>query len=102
MVMIPALRDASEDVALHGAPLAVYLWTIHHLELHGYRPCKTQALALTLGLRRQAVGRALTLLVARGYLAEGPRHAGVRTFRVFSARDARRGPQNVHGRRLTL
>lgn len=101
-MVIPALRDASEDLALRGAPLAVYVWVIHHLELHGYRPCIAQVVARTLGMRRHAVGRAFTVLVRRGYLAEGPRAGPARTFRVLSARDTGAGTESVHDQARSL
>ena len=44
-MVIPALRDASEDLALRGAPLAVYVFVLHHLERHAFRPVKADAVA---------------------------------------------------------
>lgn len=94
-MVIPALRDASEDRALRGAPLTVYVWLLHHLELHGHRSAKTHALARALGLRRQTIGEALTVLVRRGYLEEGVRDGKLRTFRLLSARRDPDGPLTV-------
>lgn len=94
-MVIPALRDASEDLALRGAPLAVYVWLLHHLELHGHRTAKTGAIARTLHMRRHTIGQALTVLVRRGYLEEGGRDGKLRTFRLLSARRADDGPLTV-------
>lgn len=94
-MVIPALRDASEDPALRGAPLAVYVYVIHHLECHGYRAVKTDALAYALRMRRHTVGRALGTLVARGYLVEGRRDGKIRTFRLLETRHRPDGPLTV-------
>ncbi len=94
-MVIPALRDASEDLALRGAPLAVYVFVLHHLERHAFRPVKADAVGATLQMRRHTVGRALSLLVVRGYLAEGPRDGKMRTYRLLETRLRPDGPLTV-------
>ena len=73
-MVIPALRDASEDLSLRGAPLAVYVWLIHRLDTQVAAPVKIAGVAHALRIKPHTAGRALRVLVARGYLHR--RHTG--------------------------
>lgn len=70
--MLPRLRDAADDLDLHGPPLAVYLRLIYDLDPTTFRPVKQFALARRLQMSTRTVRRALNLLVARGYIERGP------------------------------
>lgn len=63
-----ALRDAAEDDALRGAPLAVYLWLIYRLERYEFRWVKIDGLAYAMKIKTHTASRALKILVRRGYL----------------------------------
>ena len=94
----PALLAAADDPELRGAPLAVLVWLWGQLEPHGYRAVKTSAVGAALGIRRGTVGRALHLLVERGYLAEGPRDGAMRSYRLLVTRNRAIVPLNGHSR----
>lgn len=66
--MIPALRDAGDDQALRGAPLAVYVWLLHRLDVHEARPMKVVVIAHGLGMKEETASGALRTLVRRGYV----------------------------------
>lgn len=66
--MIPALRDAGDDQALRGAPLAVYVWLLHRLDVHEARPMKLIVIAHALGMKEETASSALRTLVRRGYV----------------------------------
>ncbi|HEX6925658.1 MAG TPA: hypothetical protein VF167_09510 [Longimicrobiaceae bacterium] len=69
MVYLPALRDATNDAALRGAPLAVYTWLVtNHLDTQEPRSVKISGLSLTLKMKRHTVSRSLRTLCLRGYL----------------------------------
>lgn len=87
--MIPALRDAADDHALRGAPLAVYVWLLHRLDLHEARPMKVAAIAHALGAKEETASHALRCLVRRGYLER--RHTGTRGY-VYRLLYTRRAP----------
>jgi len=89
-MVIPALRDAAEDHALRGAPLAVYVWAIHQLDWHEERALKVAVVAHALRIERETAGRALKLLVQRGYLAR--RHTGTRGY-LYRTLYTRRAPE---------
>ena len=73
-MVIPALLTAAEDYELRGAPLAVYVWCIGQLDLQELRPLKVSGIAHALRMKPHTAGRALRLLVVRGYLSR--RHMG--------------------------
>jgi DNA-binding IclR family transcriptional regulator len=99
--MIPALRDASEDPALRGSPLAVYVWILHQLEPHAFRPVKLDWVATTLSMKRHTVARALRILTARGYLERGRKDGQSPSYRLLVTRNASRVPLNGHSRELS-
>lgn len=69
-MMLPALVTASQDEALRGSPLNVYVWLIcHRLDNESYRTVKIEGLAATLKMKPDTVSRAMRLLHERGYLA---------------------------------
>jgi len=94
-MVIPALVAASDDPALRGAPLAVYVWMLANLDLHEPRTVKADALAHTLGMRPHTVGRAFRVLVARGYVAETSRQGRIRRFRLYLSRNVANCPPNA-------
>lgn len=73
-MVIPALLTAAEDVSLRGAPLAVYVWLLTRLDLQRPTSVKIAGVAITLGMKRHTVSRALRVLVVRGYIER--RHHG--------------------------
>jgi len=77
-MVIPALLTAAEDHVLRGAPLAVYVWCIGQLDLQEPRPLKVAGIAHALRMKPHTAGRALRILVARGYL--GRRHLGTQGY----------------------
>lgn len=90
MSYLPALRDATNDEALRGAPLAVYTWLItNHLDSQEPRAVKISGLSSAMKLRRNTVSRALRLLCLRGYLE---RRYVARAGYVYRAYLVRRSP----------
>lgn len=85
--MIPsALVQASEDPALRGAPLAVYIWCLHNLDALEERPVKVAVVARILRMKETTAYEALTRLATCGYLARGHRpQRGARHYRLFAA-----------------
>ena len=85
--MIPApLSRAACDPRLRGAPLAVYVWCLTHLDTLEYRPVKILALAADLHIAKDSAIFALRRLCAAGYLAKGPRPKGeARHYRLYAA-----------------
>ena len=94
----PALVEAGNDLHLRGAPLAVLVWLWSQLEPHGYRVVKVGGTAHSLRIKRDTVGRAIRILVDRGYLDEGPAEGPYRTFRVLVTRKRLHDPENGHSR----
>lgn len=85
-MILPALKDASTDRRVRGAPLAVLTYLHGVLELGLYRPVKHWVVADRLGLKRNTVSGALKLLVQLGYLVEGARRErNVGTYMLVSA-----------------
>lgn len=70
--MIPRLRDAADDLKLHGPALVVYLRLLYDLDPAVFRPVKQFALAHRLQLSTRTVRRSLNLLVELGYIERGP------------------------------
>jgi hypothetical protein len=70
MPYLPALRDLVKDAELTGSPTRVYLFLMEELDPVDYRPVKAWAVAQHLGMKEHTVGRALKLLVERGYLSK--------------------------------
>lgn len=69
MTTVYALRDAANDEALRGAPLAIYVWLVtNHLDTTELRAVKVTGLALALRMKRHTITRGLKLLTLRGYL----------------------------------
>lgn len=83
--MIPApLSSAKSDPRLRGAPLAVYVWCLEHLDALDYRPVKILSLSAALHLRTNTAVFALRRLVEAGYIAKGPRPKGeARHYRLY-------------------
>lgn len=75
MLSIPAIDDLLVDRELRGAPTLVYLYLARHLDPVAFRPVKKWGIAEFLKIRKQTVGRAIRLLVAKGWIEEGPLHA---------------------------
>jgi len=88
MVMIPALREASEDLSLRGAPLHVYVWLIHRLDTVVAAPLKISGIAHALRIKPHTAGHALRLLVARGYLHRLHTGRAGYSYRLLNARVA--------------
>lgn len=85
--MIPAsLSLAKSDPRLRGAPLAVYVWCLEHLDTHEYRPIKVLALTTSLRIKRTTASFALARLREAGYLSRGEREfRGPWQFRLYAA-----------------
>ncbi len=67
------VRQALDDRTLSPASKAV-MWELQkRLDFHHYREQKEASLAAAVGIEPQSVGRALRLLVERGYLDEHQR-----------------------------
>jgi len=85
--MIPSVLSlAKSDRRLRGAPLAVYIWCLEHLDTLDYRPVKVAAVAHALHLRDDTTFVALRTLTSAGYLDRGQRPArGVRPYRLLAS-----------------
>lgn len=83
---VPAHRDAAQDIALRGAPLAVYDWLIYQLEPHRFKVLKIAGAALSLRMKRHTVIRALRVLCARGYLELSRVEHGKHSYRLCMTR----------------
>lgn len=93
-MVIPALVDAGRDPVLAGAPLRVYVVLVSRLDVMTATTIKADALARELGMRPHTVGRAISMLVERGYLGEGRRDGRMRRLRLHFARIAPDWPQS--------
>lgn len=94
--MIPALRDATNDPALRGAPLTVYVWLLtNHLDTQELRAVKVNGLAVAMKVRRHTVTRALRLLCLRGYLERRNSGDGA-LYRAYPVRTSPIVSQSVH------
>lgn len=72
--MIPScLSRAKSDPRLRGAPLAVYVWCLEHLDVMDFRAVKVLGPCVELHMKRETVIDALRRLVAAGYLVRGAR-----------------------------
>ena len=72
----PVVAQAVRDRRLSVTERAALLLLWQELSAGEYRPMKAEALAFQLGVKRQSAARALSHLVAAGYLLEhrtGPR-----------------------------
>ena len=85
--MIPApLSLAKSDPRLRGAPLAVYIWCLEHLDTLEYRPVKILVLASGVRIKTNSAVFALRRLCETGYLAKGQRpHGEARQYRLYPA-----------------
>lgn len=93
----PALRDASADADLRGAPLAVYCWLVtNHLDTVEWRPVKVSGLAIAMKVERNTVTRALRLLTLRGYLARQYRERDGYWYRAYLVRQTPLVGQKQH------
>lgn len=63
-----AHRDAAEDPALRGAPIAVYDFLIYRLEPAEFRWVKVTGLAQAMRIKTDTASRSLKVLTERGYL----------------------------------
>lgn len=87
MTPVYALRDAANDEALRGAPLAIYVWLVtNYLDTIELRPVKITGLSLTLKMQRNAVTRGLRLLTLRGYLERSYKERDGYHYRVLATR----------------
>lgn len=86
--MIPALRDAANDMRLQGPPLSIYLHLLYEvLDLRDFRSVKRIVLARQLKISEKTAQRALSLLVDRGYIERGPVDVTeARTYRLVYSR----------------
>lgn len=87
-----ALDEVPLDPELDGTPTKVYLYLIRRLDRAEYRPVKAWALAVALQIRPQTAGKALRVLVEKGYLQQAPLDSGegaraARRYRLLDARD---------------
>lgn len=74
-MILPALVSASNDPALRGAPLEVYVWLVcNFLDIEEYRSVKIYGVARVMKIHRATASRALRRLVHRGYIER--RHTG--------------------------
>lgn len=85
--MIPSsLSQAKADPRLRGAPLAVYVWCLEHLDFVDEREVKVAAVAHELHLRDDTTFLALRTLAHCGYLHRGGRRArGLRRYRLLAS-----------------
>ena len=84
-MILPSLKQASTDRRLRGAPLRVLVYLHGALEIGEYRVVKTWHVADRIGMNRAHVGEAIRILVALGYLREGPKKEhGVRSFMLIA------------------
>ena len=89
MTTVYALRDAANDEALRGAPLAIYVWlATNYLDTAELRPVKVSGLSLSLRMKRHTVTRGLRLLTVRGYLERKYLGHDGYAYRVFPTRRA--------------
>ena len=97
MPYIPAHRDASNDPALRGSPLAVYDFLIYELEVYEWRQVKITGIALALRRKRSTIIRALRLLSSCGYLERGKGNGNRHLYRLRQTRrdDSRTNPGKV-------
>ena len=69
MTPVYALRDAANDEALRGAPLAIYVYLVTSLlDTVEARSVKVSGLAIALRMKRHTITRGLRVLTVRGYL----------------------------------
>lgn len=85
--MIPApLSLAKSDPRLRGAPLAVYVWCLEHLDTLEYRPVKILVLSAGVRIKTNTAVDALRRLCDAGYLSKGVRPKGeARRYRVLAS-----------------
>ena len=85
--MIPSVLSlAKSDRRLRGAPLAVYIWCLEHLDTLDYRPVKILLLSHELHMDKSRAVFALRRLCEAGYVAKGPRAFGeARQYRLYPA-----------------
>lgn len=85
--MIPAsLSQAKGDPRLRGAPLAVYVWCLEHLDTQEERPVKILQLCTALRMRTNTAVFALRRLSEDGWVAKGARPKGeARRYRLLPA-----------------
>jgi len=85
--MIPAaLSLAKSDPRLRGAPLAVYIWCLEHLDPLEFRPVKVLVLTTGVRIKTNTAVFALRRLCEAGYLAKGTRpHGEARQYRLYAA-----------------
>lgn len=68
-LLIPALQQASRDVALKGTAHTVYLWLVCNLlDVEEYRALKLSGLAHAVQIDQETASKTVRLLVKRGYL----------------------------------
>lgn len=70
MKIIPAANDASTDVALRGAPLAIYRYLLDVLDPRDWHELRRLSMCVELHIGKTAAADALDLLVRRGYIEE--------------------------------
>lgn len=96
MTYVPAHQAAAEDLALRGAPLAVYDWLLYRLEPHAFRPVKIAGIAYALRMKRDTVSAALRVLRGRGYLELRRLEHGQHSYRLCLTRMSAEGPLIGH------
>jgi hypothetical protein len=97
--VIPALREASEDPALRGAPLSVYLVLLFELHTSEFRPLRQASVCDKVELSDRAVRDAMRTLEERGYIEAGESRPGEpRQWRLCLARQTQHttGVANGH------
>lgn len=83
-----ALLDLPKDPALTGMPTRVFLHLMDKLDFEEARPVKNWAVATTLHAKPQTIGRALKLLVEKGFLGVGKWERG--TGRTYTLKQSRK------------
>lgn len=86
MSFVPAHKDAVQDAALRGAPLAVYDWLLYQLDRHCFTEIKISGTASALHMKRRTVRVALRLLRDRGYLDWRPTSTRALAYRILDNR----------------
>jgi predicted transcriptional regulator len=85
-VIPSSLSQANADPRLRGAPLAVYVWCLEHLDVFEFRPVKIALLQHELRIKEVTAYDAMKRLSEAGYLARGHRPSrGVRTYRLLAS-----------------
>jgi DNA-binding MarR family transcriptional regulator len=84
---IDTLKRAAGDARLDGAPLKVYVYLNHELDLTEFRPVKVRAIANELHLKMPTTSIALRRLVETGYIQAGPKVDRVHSYRLLLKED---------------